>query len=131
MLSVTGPADGVKHMKLRALVLGAAALLAIACGVSATPEAVTLPSPAPTHSSTSAAPIPQAAPTAPEPLINLPADEGPHDSAIEWWYFNGLLTDDRGREYSYHYVTFQSEAAGTAVPHLLQASLGATGRAHA
>ena len=115
-------------MKLWALVIGPAALLAIACGGSATPEAATAQSPASTHSSTSATPIPQAAPTAvetaPEPLINLPADEGPHDSAIEWWYFNGLLTDDRGREYSYHYVTFQSEAAGTAVPHLLQASLG-------
>ena len=61
---------------------------------------------------------------APTPLVTLPADEGPHDSGIEWWYFNGLLTDDQGREYSYHYVTFQSEATGAAVPHLLQASLG-------
>ena len=93
-------------MKLWALVIGPAALLAIACGGSATPEAATAQSPASTHSSTSATPIPQAAPTAvetaPEPLINLPADEGPHDSAIEWWYFNGLLPDDRGRESSYH-----------------------------
>ncbi|MEC9289883.1 MAG: lipocalin-like domain-containing protein, partial [Chloroflexota bacterium] len=61
---------------------------------------------------------------APTPLVTLPADEGPHDSAIEWWYFNGLLTDDRDQEYSYHYVTFQGEAVGAAVPHLLQASLG-------
>jgi len=61
---------------------------------------------------------------APTPLVTLPADEGPHDSVIEWWYFNGLLTDDRDQEYSYHYVTFQGEAVGAAVPHLLQASLG-------
>lgn len=58
------------------------------------------------------------------PLVTLPEDEGPHDSAIEWWYFNGLFTDDLGQEYSYHYVTFQNEATETAVPHLLQASLG-------
>jgi predicted secreted hydrolase len=60
----------------------------------------------------------------PEPLVAFPQDEGPHATPIEWWYFNGLLTDDQGNEYSYHYVTFQSEAVETAVPHLLQASLG-------
>jgi len=129
IISVTGSADGVKQMKLRALVLGAAALLAVACGGGATPEAaITAPSQAATQSSTSAAPGPQttpsAVPTALEALISFPEGEGPHDSAIEWWYFNGLLIDDRDREYSYHYVTFQSEATGTAVPHLLQASLG-------
>jgi len=86
-------------MKLRLLALSTAFLLAVACGGDATPDA-------------------------PAPLVTLPADEGPHDSGIEWWYFNGLLTDDRGQEYSYHYVTFQSEATGGAVPHLLQASLG-------
>ena len=60
----------------------------------------------------------------PEPLVTLPKDEAPHDSGIEWWYFNGLFTDDIGQEYSYHFVTFQSKAAGSVVPHLLQASLG-------
>ncbi|MCH7737645.1 MAG: hypothetical protein IH872_09640 [Chloroflexi bacterium] len=89
-------------MKFPVLVLCAVVLLAVACGGEATP----------------------AAGTAPAPLVTLPADEGPHDSIIEWWYFNGLFTDDRGREYSYHYVTFQGESAGAAVPHLLQASLG-------
>ena len=84
-------------MKLRLLTLTTAFLLAVACGGT---------------------------PATPAPLVALPADEGPHDSGIEWWYFNGLLTDDQGQEYSYHYVTFQREAAGTAVPHLLQASLG-------
>ena len=57
-------------------------------------------------------------------LVNLPQDEAPHDAGIEWWYFNGLFTDDLGQEYSYHYVTFQTEAMESAVPHLLQASLG-------
>ena len=39
-------------------------------------------------------------------LINLPADEGAHSSGIEWWYFNGHLTDDAARDYSFHFVTF-------------------------
>ena len=86
-------------MKLWLLTISIAFLLAVACRGSATPNSTA-------------------------PLVTLPADEGPHDSGIEWWYFNGLLTDDRGQEYSFHYVTFQSEATGGAVPHLLQASLG-------
>ncbi|PKB70429.1 MAG: hypothetical protein BZY87_10715 [SAR202 cluster bacterium Io17-Chloro-G6] len=89
-------------MKLSVLVLCAALILAAACGGAATPITE----------------------TAAQPLVSLPADEAPHDATIEWWYFNGLLTDDRGREYSYHYVTFQSAATRTAVPRLLQASLG-------
>jgi predicted secreted hydrolase len=87
-------------MKLRTLILGTFTLLAtlaVACGGNSETNV---------------------------PLVTLPADEGPHDSVIEWWYFNGLFTDDQGQEYSYHYVTFQNEATGTAVPHLLQASLG-------
>ena len=41
-------------------------------------------------------------------IVSLPGDEGAHLTAIEWWYFNGFLTDDTGAEYSFHYVTFQS-----------------------
>ena len=89
-------------MKLPVLVLCAASILIAACGGSATPAV---------HDQ-------------PQPLVFLPQDEAPHDSNIEWWYFNGLVTDDRGREYSYHYVTFQGKAADAAVPHLLQATLG-------
>ena len=89
-------------MKFPVLVLCAALFLTAACGGAATPTAQ----------------------TAAQPLVSLPEDEAPHEANIEWWYFNGLLTDDRGREYSYHYVTFQGAGAGTAVPHLLQASLG-------
>ena len=89
-------------MKLPYLILLAVLAFTVACGASAT----------------------STADDASQPLVFLPDDEAPHDVAIEWWYFNGLVTDDQGKEYSYHYVTFQSEGVGTAVPHLLQASLG-------
>ena len=84
-------------MKLRLFIFVTTIILTVACGGNATPDA---------------------------PLVTLLADEAPHDAGIEWWYFNGLFTDDQGQEYSYHYVTFQSEATGAAVPLLLQASLG-------
>ncbi|MDA1129115.1 MAG: hypothetical protein O2913_10515 [Chloroflexi bacterium] len=71
-----------------------------------------------------ATPVDPAANTAAQPLVFLPEDEAPHEANIEWWYFNGLLTDDRGQEFSYHFVTFQGASSGTAVPNLLQASLG-------
>lgn len=45
--------------------------------------------------------------TNPQLLINLPVDEGAHSSVIEWWYFNGHLTDDAAGDYSFHFVTFQ------------------------
>ncbi len=63
-------------------------------------------------------------PPAPPPLVTLPEDEAPHDSPVEWWYFSGLLTDDAGNDYSYHFVTFQGEGPPGAVPHLMHASLG-------
>lgn len=47
------------------------------------------------------------------PLINLPEDEGGHSAGIEWWYFNGHLTDDADRDYSFHFVTFQVGTAQT------------------
>ena len=90
-------------MKHLALLITSVLVLAAACGGSATPAPHIY-----YH----------------ESEISLPEDEGPHDSGIEWWYFNGLLADDQGNEYSYHYVTFKSEGTGEVVPHLLQASLG-------
>ena len=64
----------------------------------------------------------------PEPLVFLPKDEGPHDTPIEWWYFNGMLRDSTGGEYSYHFVTFQTPGQPGVSPHLLQASLGDHGK---
>ena len=55
--------------------------------------------------------------------MSLPLDEAPHETPIEWWYFNGLLRDDDGSEYSFHYVTFQSRTLLVGTPHLLHATL--------
>lgn len=86
------------------------------------------PAPTPTFIPT-ATPIPAPTPTptpipTPTPLLSFPADHGPHDAPIEWWYFNGLLFDDNGGEYSYHFVAFQAPGAAGVTPHLLQATLG-------
>ena len=59
-----------------------------------------------------------------EPLVSLPEDEAPHETPIEWWYFNGFLWDENGNEYSFHYVTFQSPTIAVGTPHLLHATLG-------
>ena len=101
-------------------------LLTIGCAAepTATPTAIPAQTPVPTST---AKPAPTQTPT-PEPLVFLPADEAPHDAPIEWWYFNGMLRDDVGGEYGYHFVTFQTEGAPGVVPHLLQATLGDHGR---
>lgn len=109
-------------------------LLAAACAAESTPTVTPMPTatltptatPAPTPTLT---PTPTPIPTStPAPLLSFPADHGPHDAAIEWWYFNGLLVDDDGGEYSYHFVAFQAPGAAGVTPHLLQASLGDHGR---
>ncbi len=96
--------------------LAAAVLLAAGCAAEPTARPTHTPVPTPTAAAT------------PEPLVFLPADEAAHDAPIEWWYFNGMLRDAAGGEYSYHYVTFQSEGAPGVMPHLLQATLGDHGR---
>lgn len=58
------------------------------------------------------------------PLVSLPEDEAPHETPIEWWYFNGFLWDEDGGEYSFHFVTFQSPTIAVGTPHLLHATLG-------
>ena len=97
------------------LALLPALVLAIACGAAT-----------PTHSPAPAStPTPTSLPTAtPSPLVSLPQDEAPHDEPVEWWYFNGLLTDGAGNEYSYHFVAFKGQGPANAVPHLMHVSLG-------
>jgi predicted secreted hydrolase len=39
-------------------------------------------------------------------LISLPKDDAPHQSKIEWWYYNGHLVTEAGKKYSFHDTTF-------------------------
>ncbi|MBN8748367.1 Hydroxyneurosporene synthase (CrtC) [Xylophilus ampelinus] len=44
--------------------------------------------------------------TAALPPLNLPTDEAPHGSAMEWWYYNGILDADEGPRYAFHVAVF-------------------------
>lgn len=83
-------------------------------------EPTRTPAPAPTSSPVATA-IP--APPSTGPLVSLPQDEAPHETPVEWWYFNGFLRDEGGNEYSFHYVTFQGLTLPLGTPHLLHATL--------
>lgn len=65
-------------------------------------------------------------PPATLPLIQspLPRDEGSHNAPIEWWYFNGHLADASGKEYSFHYVTFQRPTDSGLATQVMHASFG-------
>ena len=109
------------------------ALAVAACSGGTYATVVALPTETPTATQT-ALPDPTSAPQ-PSPtatagvlslprksFVSLPGDEGAHLTPIEWWYFNGLLTDDTGGDYSFHYVTFQSVLPSGFTPRLLQLS---------
>ena len=59
-------------------------------------------------------------------VVSLPADEASHDAPIEWWYFNGFVADDEGKEYAFHFVVFKGEPTGFGIPLLLRVTLGTT-----
>jgi predicted secreted hydrolase len=44
--------------------------------------------------------------TNPRPIV-FPNDEALHHDALEWWYYNGHLTDEDGSVYGFHFVIFQ------------------------
>ena len=39
-------------------------------------------------------------------VISLPKDDAPHQAKIEWWYYNGHLSAESGKHYSFHYAVF-------------------------
>ncbi len=84
-----------------------------------TPTATAVP---PTSTPTPTA-TPDPTPTPEGPLVSLPEDEAPHETPVEWWYFNGFLWDEAGNEFSFHFVTFQSPTLPVGTPHLLHATL--------
>ena len=84
------------------------------------PPATTLPPPTPVPSPS---PSPNPTPTPwPDGVVQLPHDEGIHASPLEWWYFNGHVAAEDGREFSYHFVTFQLVLEGGLTPLLAQLS---------
>lgn len=62
---------------------------------------------APVAARTGATPIPDA----PIP-VEFPRDDGPHDSAIEWWYFTGHLFTDEGDRFGFEDVIFRARGSG-------------------
>ncbi len=38
--------------------------------------------------------------------VFLPEDDAPHTDKIEWWYYNGHLTSESGKQFSFHYCIF-------------------------
>ena len=129
------------RLPLMAVFAAALVLLSVSCGAEPTPappQPLDTPAPTTTRPATAATPtvaMPTDAPTPPPntpaatpppssgPLVSLPEDEAPHETPIEWWYFNGFLWDAAGNEYSYHFVTFQSPTLPLGTPHLLHATL--------
>ncbi len=92
----------------RALLAGLASLGATlagaACGPSATERR--LLSTAPLEVRPAPAPTPR-----PLPPVRLPADEAPHDTLAEWWYYTGHLYDE-GAEYGFELVFFRGVRGG-------------------
>ena len=52
--------------------------------------------------------------------ISLPKDALPHDTIIEWWYFNGHLADARGKKYSFMDCLFRADIKRVNIPFLKQ-----------
>ena len=44
--------------------------------------------------------------TAALPPLSLPADQAPHGSAMEWWYYSGIVQGDGGERFAFHQVVF-------------------------
>ncbi len=38
--------------------------------------------------------------------VTLPKDDAPHQAQIEWWYYNGHLSSESGKQYSFHDTVF-------------------------
>jgi predicted secreted hydrolase len=50
--------------------------------------------------------------------IQLPDDAQPHNTVIEWWYFNGYLTDAKGNRYAFMDCLFRADANKVKIPYL-------------
>ena len=48
--------------------------------------------------------------------INFPGDEKAHDKIIEWWYYNGHLKGDDGKNYSFMDCLFKADSRRVRIP---------------
>ena len=55
-------------------------------------------------------PEPPAERTAALPPLKLPADDAAHGSAMEWWYYSGILDARGGERYAFHVAVFVANA---------------------
>ncbi|MBI4197715.1 MAG: hypothetical protein HY533_01225 [Chloroflexi bacterium] len=94
--------------RLSGSILAAFALLVAACASPA-------PTPTPTPTFT---PTPTATPLRERP-VSLPSDDAPHAEAnMEWWYYNGHLTDAANSKYGFHYAVFRVTVPGFPPVHI-------------
>ena len=49
--------------------------------------------------------------------IQLPDDTQPHNTIIEWWYFNGHLADARGNRYAFMDCLFRADVNKVNIPY--------------
>jgi predicted secreted hydrolase len=69
------------------------------------PQATPLPASYPALPSSNPG-VPPRERTAALPPIRLPADDAPHATGMEWWYYNGHLQGAAGAQFSYHVAIF-------------------------
>ena len=55
--------------------------------------------------------------------LTFPADHYPHNNSIEWWYYNGHLSDSLGNPYGFHAVVFKGRSGSNQVGHMAHTSL--------
>ena len=53
--------------------------------------------------------------------IKFPIDESAHNYIVEWWYWNGHLKDERGREYSFMDCLFKVDIKKIKIPFFIKA----------
>jgi predicted secreted hydrolase len=52
----------------------------------------------------------------PNPVVQLPNDEAPHDSGGEWWYYTGTLTAEDGQRFGIETVIFHVPGERVVLP---------------
>ncbi len=72
------------------------AAIPLSAGVHASPGITTIPERTP---GVSDAPVP----------VTFPRDDGPHDVALEWWYYTGHLWTEDGQRYGFEQVFFKAQ----------------------